>query len=58
MNLKKSEIIMNAYVAKDGKIDSELLIFLKANLGICYYRIGLLSEAFICFAICLAHLHK
>jgi len=49
---------MHAYVAKEGKIERDLLLFVKANLGICYYRIGLLAEAFHCFAVCLAHLKK
>ncbi|KAL4503197.1 hypothetical protein ABPG72_000803 [Tetrahymena utriculariae] len=57
--LKKSEILMNTFVNKaDGKIESEILLFIKANLGICFYRIGLLQEAFNNFCICLAHLKK
>ncbi|EAS00217.1 hypothetical protein TTHERM_00215920 (macronuclear) [Tetrahymena thermophila SB210] len=57
--LKKSEILMNTFVNKaEGKIESEILLFIKANLGICFYRIGLLQEAFNNFCICLAHLKK
>ena len=30
----------------------KMLIYIKINLGICFYKIGLLEEAFTCFETC------
>lgn len=43
---------MNAYISNDGKVNQDVLIFIKINLGICFYKIGLLEEAYTCFETC------
>jgi len=52
-------VILNALVAsesnamkedsKSNQIDIDLVYFIKGNLGVCFYRAGLLEEAFTCF---------
>ncbi|KAL4499167.1 hypothetical protein ABPG72_006753 [Tetrahymena utriculariae] len=58
LNLRRSDIIMNAFIANEGQIDMSILYFVKINLGICFYKIGLLEEAFTCFETCIMSIKK
>ncbi|EAR97826.2 hypothetical protein TTHERM_00277110 (macronuclear) [Tetrahymena thermophila SB210] len=58
LNLRRSDIIMNAFIANEGQIDMSILYFVKVNLGICFYKIGLLEEAFTCFETCIMSIKK
>ena len=56
LNLRKADIILNAYVSNDGRVSQNILIFVKMNLGICFYKIGLLEEAYTCLETCIRSL--
>lgn len=59
VQFKKAESLVNAQAARDlSLIEGEQLLFIKANLGIVFYKIGLLFEAFNCFCVCLANLKR
>ena len=53
LNLRKADIILNAYISNEGKVSQDILILIKVNLGICFYKIGLLEESYTCFETCI-----
>lgn len=50
LNLRRADLIMNEYMkANHNKVKVEIVLFIKSNLGICFYKMGLLEESYTCF---------
>lgn len=49
LSLRNAEVLIDTYMAEDGRVSIHLMLAVVINLGICFYKAGLFDEAYSCF---------
>lgn len=49
IQLRNAEVLIDSYMAINGRVSTYLMLAVVINLGICFYKSGLFDEAYSCF---------